>query len=271
MPETRKVRIQGRRFSLADLRNVAELLLAQLRVSEEAGGLPKVAISISADDGTLYESDAIEILDANADALLKRPAAVEIRFSDYRLDRRIIFRVTQSGSLSDALEVRGDDSLWTRGVYASLLERINAVEPSSSWITRHPRLTHHLAQLGLGALMDGAISAVIWGYFRVFGVPPVTPEFAQSLSSSWALKLLFSPTSNVPVKWLLRYGMGAFPWIYVSAWLRKTYPDVEIMIGPLHLREAEAKRRLVSFVVASMLLPIALAAVYDLLKALHPS
>jgi hypothetical protein len=66
--ETRKLRISGRRFLLATLRGIAELMFAQLAASRqvEAKSAPRFAISITAEDETLYEADSLDIAAASS-------------------------------------------------------------------------------------------------------------------------------------------------------------------------------------------------------------
>ncbi len=261
MSETRQSPISGRRFDLANLRGIADLLFHQVPACRQEGGEPRVSISIHSEDGTLYQADSLDILSDDSDALLRSPLAVEVQLHDYNIGRHVLVRITQFGSETDVIRVRGKDSLWIRGVYATLLKRVEAAESTNSWYSRHPIMSRHLGMLCMGFGVSLALRVIADGLGAVFGGLDVPPDLS---SRGWFQALVVGATA--PSTWLGRYFMGAWPWIYLSRWLDEAYPNVEIAVGPAYRRRAEQRKKTVSVVVGFVIVPMLMSVAYDVLK-----
>jgi hypothetical protein len=267
MKEIRRLSVSGRRFSRTDLYDLGRIFQAQCEQTPRDYPRPRLSMTLHCKGGITYESDDLHHLEEGAEIDLRHVNAISFEFYDSSRDHQISLQLTEGSGSSDELRVGGADRAWVQTTFTTLLERLNAVAPSSSWFSNHPHLTFHLCAFGIGAGVQLIIDLVLRFMAQA------SPEIAKLLSLQIRLEGVWAVLAWVsvhpPGSWLLMWVSGAV-WGAgpLSRWILSAWPRIELDVGPPHERMPAARRSRIRFAVTVLLVPVVLRFAYDIFSSL---
>jgi hypothetical protein len=268
MKESRKITIANKRFSMADVMAIAALFTTAVEDSKFKGGRPEVSFEVLNMDGTRFEADQATLFSEDGVIGLRPPKAIEMSYGDYKLGRRMTFAVSHGGSYSDAFAISGTDTAWVRSTFLGVRERIDALESTENWFTRHPGLTAFIGVLGLGSLeafcLDTLTEMIVVPALRTW---PPSPATIKSLQNSELLQLGAVLSQSAMWSWIRCFLLGGLPWGYFKPWFYSAFPSIDLQLGPSHQRLDEVRRRRIIQFAMIVILPILVNVVYDVMKA----
>lgn len=240
--EKRKVTFSFKRINAVVIRKLSELIenqATELRVNQSEYYL---LYSMDASDSTSFESTSNEIFREQSlmdDKVLQK---VVMRF--YALDHsrnieiQIIHSVKNENS-DNFISVSGDDSTWVNGILQRLSEIVSGAEEQSRVNSRYG-----------GYLMFGFLVLVNVEFYR-----------------------LFFNYLNAMGGWLSVIAILGFPpaSIFFATWisneLDRIYPAIELQTGALHMQVQQKKRKSLQWWAVTIIIPLLLALLYDILKS----
>lgn len=262
MKETRHLNVERRRFTKSDLLALGAVFLAEAEAARVGKRRHEIELTLHCADGTDYSSEDMSHFADGAEADLKPPKSVGFRFIDYERGRWMDLSLTHGKGYTDGCTVRGSDRDWVQGVFTRVKERLAAAAPSRCWFTDHPTLTYHLLAVGFGSFLDLVISYWVRAAIaRGIIVPPSTER-----TDGFTVLLSQVPALAIAITWAVRWFLGGIPALPVREWILRAWPDVELDLGPEHLKlEKMRRQRILAFVMA-VLVPLLVAIVYDIAR-----
>lgn len=239
MKRTFRAEIDGRVFTEGDIRAMAQLLWELYEQAQSSSACERdahVTYSIAFTDGSVASSNAMDVFDDGEWIDLKRAQRISMEFEDRVGHREVgLFIVAGSERLS-SIEVEGPEQEWVGGKFRRIQTLIESARPRPAWI-RHWALP----------------SVVVFISTCLF-------VFLEVLLSSKGI----GETSYVP-RWVLIL-MAISP-IHVAMLnqLSKIWPMIEFDFGPAHMRTARTRRKAVGWVIGTLLLPVALGVITNLI------
>jgi len=268
MKESRSIDIKGKRLTGSDVLALAAIFQEQADLARRGGRRHSLSFGLRCRDGTSYDSEAADVFKDEECVGLRPPQAVEMTFHDYELNRYIRLTAVRGGAYGDSLSISGEEPKWVREVLLRAKERIDSLESTDNWFTKHRRLTAFIGMLGFGSLMQLALVMVVAGLLRtVLADWDPDPATVQKLRQSVLGYLLLTSPASYLVDWICRYLMGGAPWLYFEGWFYEAFPSTELAFGPQHLRTEVQRRKRIRVFITVVAIPLLLAFVYDVVKA----
>jgi uncharacterized membrane protein len=257
LKETRRLQIQQKSFTRSDLQKIGKLFLVEADTAAAAKKRRAVAFTLHCSDQTSYTTEDMSQFAEGAEIDMKSTEAVQFTFAIE--DENFIDFNLRSGQRSDGeVMVRGTDRKWVGGMFVALEERIRAVNPSSSWFTKHPTLTFNIVAVGLGSIIAWI---VVWGHhLGLVTVEKSTPAMEQ---------LVNNPVVNFIGIWVAFWIFGLLPAISARDWLLAAWPSIELDTGPEHQKIQKIRRNRIAAFITLVVIPLLVTSVYDLIKKLH--
>jgi hypothetical protein len=234
--EKRKLAFENKRITPEAIRRLATIVNDQAELIE-AGQSALILFSIDGRDSSSYESQSVEIFD-NGQFLDAKPIQkVNMRFTltDGMKNIEIQIVEAEKGGVDNFISVSGDNPTWVNGVLAQFSEIINSCEMQpkySAWI-------------GWGILGVLLLFEVL-----TFRLLARTPKDASWQAWIGIIFLFGSP----------------FYAAHVHEKLKGLYPSIELQTGPDYLQQPLQKRITFYWWIGSIIIPLLLAAAYDLAK-----
>lgn len=250
----------------------ARIFTEQAELAKKEGRHYSITLGLRCIDGISYESETLEVFNDEECLSLRPPQSMEMTFHDYVFNRHLQLTAVHGGAYSDRFHVSGEEPTWVRDIFLRVEERLDALESTENWFTKHRKLTTFIGMLGFGSLMHLVIILVIEAILRTF-LHDWRPDQAmvERLRQNILLRILcLSPTSNL-LNWVCRYFMGGIPWFYFERWFYSAFPSVELDFGPQHLRiDAKRRERIKQFLIV-VAIPLVIAVIYDMVKEILKS
>lgn len=259
--EKRTYRISKKRFSRKDL----EALAAMVATIAQDVGTERVTFTIATRDGITYESPDVSRFEADSAVDLKPISVVSYALHSFDPDRNVGLELSHGDSkYGSRLTVSGDSQEWVHATFSRLVERLEAVEPSESWFTRHPVLLYNLAALsvgtiwvrGLGFLVALILEALAPKAAIISAINSIPPNIASVLA------LVFGTPVNLFIFWLLGTGWAS----EIRRWVLAAWPSIDLDVGPESKRRPRQRRERIA-VLLSAVVAIACSVAYDFLRA----
>ena len=240
--EKRKVTFSFKRINAAVIRKLSELIedqVAELRTNQTEYYL---LYSMDASDSTSFESTSNEIF--REQSLMDNKVLQKVVMRFYALDhsRNIEIQIMHSVKNENSdnfISVSGDDSTWVTGILQRLSEIISGAEEQSQVNSRYG-----------GYLMFVFLVILNIEYYRLFF------DYFNAVGGwlSVIAVLGFPPASIFFATW-------------VSNELDMIYPAIELQTGASHMQAQQKKRKSLQWWAVTIILPLLLALIYDILKS----
>jgi hypothetical protein len=197
--------------------------------------------SVDATDNTSFESQSNEIFAENQIIENRVVRKVVMRF--YTKDNSKNIEVQMMHLINDEnsenfISVSGDEPNWVNGVLSRLSEIINNAESQSKFKDR---------------FSDWLISAILIlinvEYFRLVHFEKTQYELVATLY-----------VIGVPM-------LSACAAFWLHGYIGKLWPSIELQTGPEYLQLATKKRNNMKWLMATIVFPILLAIIYDVVKS----
>ena len=151
-------------------------------------------------------------------------------------------------------------------IYNQITEILNSVDLSSSFFTNHPDISAHLTYLGWGAVINFGMQIIF-----LYLLPDSALEYIEGLpeptGAFWTFLKL--PYMFFIFEWLVKYFSGmVLGGSSIHSWLINAWPSIDLDVGPNHMRTFKMQRARIKFFFASILLPLTVSLVLDLVKKL---
>lgn len=268
MKESRSIDIKRKRLNESDVLMLAAIFKEQADLAKKGGRHHSLSFGLRCRDGTRYDSEETDVFKDEDSVGLRPPDSIEMTFRDYNLNRYIQLTAVHGGTYGDCLSISGEDPKWVREVFLRAKERIDSLESTENWFTIHRGLTAFIGMLGFGSLIQIAIVIVMEGLTRTVLVDwHPDPATSQKLKQNVILHFFFTPPVSYFTNWILRYFMGGAPWRYFERWFYDAFPATELAFGPEHLRVEVQRRKRIWMFITVVAAPLAIAFVYDIVKA----
>lgn len=202
-----------------------------------------VMYSVDATDNTSFESQSNEIF--SEDQVIENRNIKKINMRFYTLDNsknieiQIVHSIKNENSENFIL-VSGDYPNWVNGVLSRLTEILNLAE-------KQPKFKDNS-----GYLMFLILVLFNVVYFRLFY------SFLVNSTSSEILKIFFI------------IGVPLLSLIYLNklfAYFDSLWPTIELQTGPNYLQKPKVNRNKAQWILVTIILPLILGLVYDLIKS----
>lgn len=257
--ESREYRIAWRRFDRAAVEGIGQLFTEQARAhTGDENLVRRLQFQVSCDDGTTYESDAVDLFAEGSVAVLKNPIAVSFEYWVFSgaVEERLSVDLQHGDGVLSRIRVEGLDAKWVQSVFTRAKERVDACPPSDSWFTRHSSLTNVAAVFGTGSAVSFLVIVILSALAKLF---------------SWSLPVLFpqTPLTNLGLPWVSRILWGGLVWGGVQSWFWAAWPRIELAFGPEHLRLPTTRRKALAYIATVVVIPLVLTLVADLRTALR--
>jgi hypothetical protein len=240
--EKRKISFSYKRITPDVIRRLAAIIDYEvlLEANHESGSNCYYLYSVDATDDSSYESQAISIFDEKELIEQKVISKVNMRFNLIDNSKNIEIQLQQTNeekNNGNLVLVSGDDSIWVNGVITRINEIISLTEnqPKSEYWVR-------------------AFLIISWSLFMVM-----------------FCRLFWGPLVKINSDFaaLLVGGLGILTFLggnNLYDYIQTMYPMVELQTGVGYLQIPRNKRRILNLIVTTIVLPILLAVVYDVVK-----
>jgi hypothetical protein len=262
---TRKIPIADRVFKIPDLQRIAAILDRQ--VSNAPDRMTSTSYEVTFEESMAVEGTAAEVFNEETLTRPSRPFAVEMRLRSGVPEHYVRVNLF-AGGLPDrnSAWVSGEGADWVNSTCSAIREAIEKTAPQSFWWRKHPTLLLNLIALGTGSIVNFIAEIGADASFRLW---PGATTFQSYLNSSPILRAYGDLVAVVGVWWL-----GLFwGWLWtlplassIRRWIFSMWPSVEFNFGSPHLRP-DNRREKFNMVLALMIIPLAVSALYDVLKA----
>ena len=240
--EKRKLVISHKRIDPNKIRELATIIDREADSSMNMGSQIFLVFSIDATDNSSYESQSSMIFDKNELIEKKVIHKVNMRYNTLDYSKNIEIQLLQSLEDKDKenyILVSGNDAIWVNGIIAELSECVNLAE-------EQVQVTN---LIGWGVFSTALLYNI--AYFRLIAsiIVKYLPEW---VSITTALMVLVS---------------SLFGAISLNSYLLNLWPKIELQTGPNHMKTVQEKRKKVQQLFLVILVPLILAAIYDLIKS----
>ena len=241
--EKRKLPFSFKRISSNIIRALSQLIEDEASLEGTNQSEYYLLYSIDAGDSTSFESSSNEIFKEHFLMDSKVVQRIIMRF--YTLDnaKSIEIQIVHSVKNENAdnfIAVSGNDSTWVNGILHRLSEIIGGAEEQSQINSRYG-----------GYLMFGLLIFINIEYYR-----------------------LFFDYFNTIGGWLSIIAILGFPILSLTTLIKvfeevdRIYPSIELQTGALHMQYQKKKRKSLQWWGATIVIPLLLALVYDMIKSL---
>lgn len=186
-----------------------------------------------------YESQSTMIFDENQIIENQMVKKINMRFYTLDYSKNIEIQIVHSinnENLENFIMVSGDEATWVNGILGRLTEILNNAENQSKFNS----------QYGGWSVFLLCFLFVI-EYFRLFSF--------DKLNDTLAIFLML----GIPLAMII----GAFN---LHSYLEKVWPSIELQTGPNYLHFASQKRNKIQWLMATIIIPLFLAVLYDIIK-----
>jgi hypothetical protein len=236
-----------------DIRNLAELLKKAISAVPASPADPTYRFVLVGTDGTRWSSDSEDVLGPAGPLTTDRVRTVRldayIKEVDEATEYSISIQISHGGRYyadEQDIVISGRNQDWVRSTYQAFEEYLPRLEPQSAWGNQRRRLAVFLFWLGfMVTVLTAGLAAL---QLLVLLLPP-EPE--EAVRDGW-------------FAWLGLIGIvGAGASLLVidpfSRMLQKTFPNVELRIGPTHGQASLQKRKVLNFVMTMIVLPLSIS------------
>ncbi|MCP4603811.1 MAG: hypothetical protein GY847_25385 [Proteobacteria bacterium] len=254
--QTKEKIIEGKRFSVKDLQVIADIFESEAKLSDKGKRQYEISFEIYCQNMTRYESKSSRRILEDAMSERAPTEQLEFRFHDYNNRRHLRFSLSNGFSNSSYFRAGGKERRWVNDSFTRLSEKLELVESSKNWLIKHYQLTDFLISLLLGVCAIN-LMALILAPFAL----NISEELKDSIRAmKWFIFMKENPTLVEVFSWVCTFISGAGIWYgFLRNWFWSAWPNVEIGLGPEHLRCALVRRKRLVFLGASVLLPIVLS------------
>lgn len=235
--EKRRLTFNFKRITPKIVRNLSSILEQEVK---EASDKNEYYILYSVDtQKSSYESQSTIIF--NEDQTIENQIVKKINMRFYTLDYSKNIEIQIVHSLKDEkfenfIMVSGDESTWVNGILGRLSDILNDAENQSKFYFQYG-----------GLVLFAVWLLFIIECFRLFTFDKINSTLAQFLMLGIPLTMM----------------LGAFK---LHDYLEKVWPSIELQTGPNHFQFASQKRSKIKWLMATILIPILLAVLYDVIK-----
>lgn len=263
---SRKIDVADRVFTIRDLRRMAEVIDNQISQLSEGGD--SSVYEVFFEESLAIQGDAAEIFNEEVLTRSSCPYAIEmlLRCLDPERMVRVELRSGNTPGRNRAW-VAGHGEGWVNATCSALEEALRKTAPQSFWWRRHSTLLLHFIAFGLGNItfcLVGIFVAIIVRFWPHLGdfIDLINRESLTYTSLSLVAKggqlLAFIPG------WL-----GCYPLAFSTRrWILSMWPSVEFDFGSPHLRPNNRRQKF-NLLMVGLILPIAVNAIYDIMKTIY--
>lgn len=240
--EKRKLFFTGKRITPQIVRDISELIELEVNKLKPKKNEYYLMYSIDAKDNTSFESQSPAIFSEGG--LIEKRVIESISMEFHTNDHSKIIEVHFNHSLENSnsenyIAVSGDNSNWVNGILQRLAETVDASEMQPKWIK----------YLGFTILIFCGLFLTM--YFRILNSSTNIKELSGSI---WILLVMLIPISI----------LVSFRYFY--NYISNLYPSIELQTGPKHAQRPQINRRKTQFIIVTILIPLVLSFIYDLIK-----
>ena len=197
-----------------------------------------ILYSVDTEDSS-YESQSIIIFDENQTVGNQIVKKINMKFYTLDYSKNIEVQIVHSindENLENFIMVSGDESTWVNGILVRLTGILNNSENQSKFYFQY----------------GGWMLSVLWlifiiEFFRLIPFDKINSNLVAFL------------TVGIPISTML----GS---INLHGYFKKIWPTIELQMGPSHFQFASQKRNKIQWVMATIIIPILLAVIYDIIK-----
>lgn len=258
--ETRHFSFGNKILKLDDVHQIAQIFNAEYMNAQSKKEHCSVKFEVSCEGGIAYESSDIIIFDSHSIINSKKPLKILLWFSNYDSDSgiRVNFKQEYSSKYSEnSVLVEGYDSNWVNGVLGRIQDRIESIKPQAKYKGLYLNLIYLASALLIGRAFTFIIQLLPFGSPKMGATLLTIRHFIRSNAFIYNLSL-----------YILGFFFGVFPASFIRNYLEKSWPYLEIQIGPDHALDAKIRRARLKKLVSLIIIPLALALLYDILKNL---
>lgn len=258
--ETRNFLFGNKILKLDDVHQIAQILNAEYMNAQLKKERCSVNFEVSCEGGIAYESSDITIFDSHSIINSKKPLKILLWFSNYDSDSRIRVNFKQecnSKYSENSVLVEGYDSNWVNGVLGRIQDTIESIGPQAKNKGLYLNLIYLASALLIGRIFTFIIQLLPFG------------SLDESKMSATLLTIRHFIHANAFIyDYFMGFFVGASPAIFIRNYFEKLWPYLEIQIGPDHALGAKIRRAKLKNLVRLIIIPLALALLYDILKNL---
>lgn len=185
----------------------------------------QLSFEVTFTDNSSIEQDDISIFDGESELSLKTPESITITLSSYdpyyKISCSIVQRYFSSSNSSNVL-VSGDDTQWVTANFDRLIDIIDASPKQDAFINSHRAISNICLSI-----------PIFWLYLSIWW-------FSIRLwSHKWPIDIL-----SIVIVCLVLFaaGLSLFNASSLSYWLSRLWPDIEIDVGPEHMKLIKRRR-----------------------------
>jgi hypothetical protein len=270
MKVTREFAISDRIFRINDITRIAGILDRQ--VSDGPDIRIWTSYEVAFEEDRTIEGTAVELFTEEELDRPSRPFKIEMRLTASGAARNIRINL-QSGEprwpSENSVTISADNADWANANFTALNDAVAQATPRSILWKRHPAFTLSFIAVGFAPAFQLAFLIPRYVVTRFF--PSSVPQLMALKGPAWLEFAVYFGTfmSASIVGFLSCFWLGLAPAYMLRNWLFSMWPSVEFDFGSTRLR-LDRKRGRLGWVLTVLVIPLILAAVYDILKsAIH--
>ncbi len=258
--ESRFITITERIITADNLLRLARAVLSEYQYLSKKDKYTTVGFSVSCDDGSVFESEYLELFADDSPMFSKRVTHINMNCHSSSPASHIDVDIHHRGNIFDresTIKVRGTDAKWVNGTLKRFDEIMERFAPQNNFVRKYYYLLQPVFAISIGAI-------IIRTLLLVYSLAPAPTESTDySLLVSLAEKYaVFRYALLYFIYWLT----GALPAIYLLEKLKSLWPTVEIQVGAEH-KFIEKKRR--TWLINALLIgvvPMIVQVIYDAVR-----
>lgn len=256
--ENRQIVVKNKVLTLANVRAVARVVVNELEsLSEDECKKVDFAFSVRCDDGSSFQSESIEIFAEDSVITRRRVTHINIRYSYYPT-KALVEVALRHGDMDATITVSGRNRMWVAGTLDNLASLFESFSPQVNPYLKHPVAIEFGVAMGIGSII----------FFLLGFLPFDPPKEEDARKFVWLTDALTQfPMLRYVIKYAAIWFMG-MPWTsFVNVRFKRLWPSIELQIGPEHLMIEKLRRKLLAAVFVLGVVPLLIAVLYDILKA----
>lgn len=242
--EKRRLTFGYRRISPNIIRTFSNIIEDEItELKKEKNTKYYVLYSVDATDNTSFESQSNEIFKENQIIETRTVRKIVMRFYTLDNSKSIEIQIVHSienESSENFILVSGDYPNWVNGILKRLSEIIEQAEIQ-------PRIKDNI----------GYISFLTFILFNTVYFRLIFNFLERNITNEW-LKIFFF--LGIPFLSILFFNR-------LNEYLKRLWPSIELQTGPDYHQKSKVNRNKAQLIVLSIVLPLVLALVYDLIKS----
>jgi hypothetical protein len=256
--ESRNSRIHDRIVTLADVRRLANVLVAKHEEIKADDSYSRIRFSATCFDDSRFDSKSADLFSPESQISSKSISGIELYYFSIKYNQEISISLNHGSSdYNNSVKVSGVDSTWVNGTLKMLEEIISSFKPQNNFFTKFKGVIHFVFSLSIGFV-----------YFFVMDLIP-TPSI-EGKPPEWLIQLAKSlkgfELSFIFLKFLMAYSIGVWPAFPLIGKLEKLWPSIEFQIGPEHLYIEKKRRVWIATAILIGVVPLITSTTYDILK-----